>query len=160
VPLSSTFPALGIQEDPGRAAETRLPGRRIHHPPGPQGPEDSPGAETAHDTTWLQFLHAQASTMLATDIFHVDCAVSLQRLFCLFVMEAGSRELRRPRPDHPAADVSQERIQRRPVLGGLINGYERAAEKPKSGPLAEFWNPTGQLAAELAFLAAPALRAN
>jgi len=29
--------------------------------------------------------------MLATDFFHVDCAASLQRLYCLFVMEAGSR---------------------------------------------------------------------
>ncbi len=32
-----------------------------------------------------------------------------------------------PRPDHPAADLSQELIKRRPVLGGLINEYERAA---------------------------------
>jgi putative transposase len=38
-----------------------------------------------------------------------------------------SRELRPPRPDHPVADLSQERIKRRPVLGGLINEYERAA---------------------------------
>jgi putative transposase len=38
-----------------------------------------------------------------------------------------SRQLRPPRPDHPAADLSQRRIQRRPVLGGLINEYERAA---------------------------------
>jgi hypothetical protein len=29
--------------------------------------------------------------MLATDFFHVDCAVTLQRLYCLFVIEAGSR---------------------------------------------------------------------
>jgi putative transposase len=38
-----------------------------------------------------------------------------------------SRQLRPPRPDHPVADLSQERINRRPVLGGLINEYDRAA---------------------------------
>jgi putative transposase len=29
--------------------------------------------------------------MVAVDFFHVDCAVTLQRLYCLFVIEAGSR---------------------------------------------------------------------
>jgi transposase InsO family protein len=204
-----------------------------------------PPAPTRHtDTTWRQFLHAQAATMLATDFFHVDCAVSLQRLYCLFVLEVGSRcvhilgvtanpdglctvqqirnllmdlgdraadfrflvrdragqftasfdealadagieavkippqspranayaerfvltarteatdrmlifgqrqlrtilagyeahynglrphrsrQLHPPRPDHPVADLSYERIKRQPVLGGLINEYERAA---------------------------------
>ena len=38
-----------------------------------------------------------------------------------------SRQLRPPRPDHPVADLSRKRIKRRPVLGGLINEYERAA---------------------------------
>jgi putative transposase len=38
-----------------------------------------------------------------------------------------SRQLHPPRPDYPAADLSHERIQRRAVLGGLINEYERAA---------------------------------
>jgi putative transposase len=204
-----------------------------------------PPAPKRHtDTTWRQFLHAQAATMLATDYFHVDCAVTLRRLYCLFVMEVGSRyvhivgitanpdgpwstqqirnllmdlgdraadfrflvrdragqftgsfdtvltaagieavkipprspranayaerfvltarteitdrmlilcerhlrsvlagyarhyngqrphrsrELRPPRPDHPVADFSQKRIKRRPILGGFLNEYERAA---------------------------------
>jgi transposase InsO family protein len=155
--------------------------------------------------------------MLAVDFFHVDCAVTLRRLYCLFVMEVGtryvhiigvtahpdapwttqqirnllmdlgdraaevrflvrdragqftasfdavladagitavkippqaprtnayaerfvrtvraevtdrSRDLRPPHPDHAVADLTTERIKRRPVLGGLISEYERAA---------------------------------
>jgi len=203
-----------------------------------------PAPERRTDTTWRQFMRAQAATMLAADFFHVDCVVSLQRLYCLFVMEVGSRyvhilgvtanpdgpwtvqqirnlvmdlgdravgfrflvrdragqftasfdavlaeagietvkipprspranayaerfvltartevtdrmlifgqrhlrtildqyaahyngrrphrsrQLRPPRPGHPVADLSQARIHRRPVLGGLISKYERAA---------------------------------
>ena len=202
-----------------------------------------PAPKRNTDTTWREFLHAQAATILATD-FHVDCAVTLQRLYCLFVIEVGSRyvhilgvtaqpdgpwttqqirnllmdlgdhaedfrflvrdragqftetfdavlastgiqalkipprspranayaerfvltarteitdrmlifgerhlrsvlaeyaqhyngrrphrgrQLHPPRPDHPVADLSRERIKRRPVLGGLINEYEQSA---------------------------------
>jgi putative transposase len=156
-----------------------------------------PAPQRHTNTTWRQFLHTQAATMLATDFFHVDCAVTLRRLYCMFVIEVGSRyvhilgvtanpdgpwttqqirnllmdpgdraagfrtevtdrmlifgeqhlrmilaqyeshdngrrprrsrQLRPPRPDHPVADLSKERIQRQPVLGGLISEYERAA---------------------------------
>jgi hypothetical protein len=34
----------------------------------------------------------------------------------------------RPGPTDPVADLSQKQIKRRPVLGGLINEYERATE--------------------------------
>jgi putative transposase len=37
------------------------------------------------------------------------------------------RQLQPPRPDHPIADLSHERIKRRPILGGLINECERTA---------------------------------
>jgi putative transposase len=45
------------------------------------------------DTTWRQFLRAQAPTMLACDFFHVDCAVTLQRIYMFFVLEVPSRSV-------------------------------------------------------------------
>ena len=36
-------------------------------------------------------------------------------------------QLQPPRPDLPVANLDYRRIRRRPVLGGLINEYERAA---------------------------------
>jgi transposase InsO family protein len=45
------------------------------------------------DTTWRQFLRAQASTMLACEFFHVDCAVTLKRISVFFVLEVGNRSV-------------------------------------------------------------------
>jgi putative transposase len=67
-----------------------------------------PPAPARHpDATWRQFMRAQTSTMLATDFFHVGCAVTLQRPYCLSVIEIGSRYVHIPgvtaNPDGPRA---------------------------------------------------------
>ncbi|MGC9668504.1 integrase core domain-containing protein [Planosporangium sp. 12N6] len=54
-----------------------------------------PPARVRRDlTTWRRFLRTQASTMLACDFFHVDCALTLQRLYIFFAIEVGSRYVR------------------------------------------------------------------
>jgi putative transposase len=50
-----------------------------------------PAPRRQTSSTWRQFLRTPALTMLACDFFHVDYAVTLQRLYCFFVMEVSSR---------------------------------------------------------------------
>jgi putative transposase len=58
--------------------------KRLRIPPAPQRAR----------TTWRQFLRTQAATMLACDFFHVDCAVTLRRVYVFFVLEVGTRHVR------------------------------------------------------------------
>jgi putative transposase len=57
--------------------------KRLRIPPAPQRTRSA----------WRQFLRTQASTMLACDFFHVDCAVTLRRVYVFFVIEVGARHV-------------------------------------------------------------------
>jgi putative transposase len=57
--------------------------KRLRIPPAPQRSR----------TTWRQFLRSQASTRLACDLFTVDGAVTVRRVYVLFVIEIGTRHV-------------------------------------------------------------------
>jgi putative transposase len=57
--------------------------KRLRIPPAPQRSR----------TTWQQFQRTQASAVLACDFFHVDCAVTLRRMYVFFVLEVSTRHV-------------------------------------------------------------------
>jgi putative transposase len=58
---------------------------------------------------------------------HLQTILNEYAAYCNAWRPHRSLQLHPPQPDHHVADLSQQRIKRCPVLGGLINEYERAA---------------------------------
>jgi putative transposase len=78
--IQGELPGLGYRVG---ASTVRRVLRRLRIPPVPQRSR----------TTWRQFLRTQAVTMLACDYFHVDCAVTLRRVYVFFVVEVSTRHV-------------------------------------------------------------------
>jgi putative transposase len=97
------------------------------------------------DVTWRKFLHAQAATMLAAGFFHIDCAVTRQRLCCLFVIEAGSRYVHvpgvtaspdRPRTTQQARNLLTDPGDRAEDRPAVLNAFTHAVADPVASKVA------------------------
>jgi hypothetical protein len=75
----------------------------------------APGRHTG--TTWRQFLHTQAAAMLAAGFFPVECSVTFRRLYCLFVIEAGSRYVPIPGRDREPGRAVDRAADRNLLMG-------------------------------------------
>jgi putative transposase len=104
------------------AASTIRRHLRAHRIPPPAGRDDS----------WRTFLRAHATTVLATDFLHIDCAVTLRRLYVAFVIELENTAGALPGVTaHPTAGWATQ------LAGELVADLEQAGRRfhpPDPGP--------------------------
>jgi transposase InsO family protein len=96
------------------AASTIRRHLRAHRIPPPAGRDDS----------WRTFLRAHATTVLATDFLHIDCAVTLRRLYVAFVIELENTAGALPGVTaHPTAGWATQ------LAGELVADLEQAGRR-------------------------------
>ena len=82
VPLENTTPVLTCRFSDRTSLHLRYLGRSFCAVPHPRsGP------------TWRQFLNTQARTIIAADFLHIDCTVTLKRLYALIFIEHNTRRV-------------------------------------------------------------------
>ena len=99
-----------------------------------------PAPQRQTDTTWRQFLRTPAATMLACDFLHVDCAVTLERIYVFFVMELSSRYARHRRDRRVGAENAMLDPLCRPDLQGIDEpapGQQPTARPGKAIPVSD-----------------------
>ena len=91
---SSGWPARtrpGLQAHPRRTPQTRPPHRRVYHPQDPQAAADSTSAAASNRHELATIPASTSLNLLAVDFFHVDCAITLKRIYVFSALEVGCR---------------------------------------------------------------------